>query len=50
MEVKFSLCLKRKIQITEITLCAFVARLYQMQGPFGAAYCNSSPASQGRLA
>lgn len=44
VEMRFSLCPKRKIQITEMTLCALVARLYQIQGPFGAAPCNSSPA------
>lgn len=43
-EVKFSLGPKRKIQITETTLCALVARLHQIQGSFGAAHCNSTPA------
>lgn len=31
IEVKFSLGPKRKIQITETTLCALVVRLYQIQ-------------------
>lgn len=44
VEVKFSLGPRRKIQIAETTLCALVARLYQIQGSFGAAHYNSSPA------
>lgn len=45
-EVKFALGPKRKIRITETTLYALVARLHQIQGSFGAAYCNSTPAPQ----